>query len=74
MLITEAHFARRNQAYMVQPERKKKVQRSMAAIKAVLGERKTEKINAHNLLMAEKKEEEEEIALIEEISDAKGTK
>ena len=58
MLSTEAHFARRNQAYMVQPERKKKVQKSMAAIKAVLGERKTEKINAHNLLMAKKEGEE----------------
>ena len=74
MLSTEAHFARRNQAYMVQPERKKKVQKSMAAIKAVLGERKIEKINAHKLLKAEKEEGEEEIAVIEEIADTEEKK
>lgn len=74
MLSTEAHFARRNQAYMVQPERKRKVQKSMAAIKAVLGERKSEKIKAHNLLMTEKKEGEGKIATIEEIADIKENK
>jgi hypothetical protein len=41
-----------------QPERWKKVKRSMAVIKVVLGERKHEKINEHALKMQELKMQE----------------
>ena len=38
---------------MVQPERRKKVRKSMGAIKHVLGERKREKIADHKLYLEE---------------------
>ena len=46
MLLTETNLSRRNNLIMPQPERRKKVKRSMAAIKTVLGERKRAKIAA----------------------------
>ena len=57
MLYTEAHIARANQAYHVQPERLRKVKKSMAAIRTVLGERKREKIAQFALKQIEKEEE-----------------
>ncbi len=44
MLLTEKNLSRRKNLKFPQPERWKKVKRSMAAIKVVLGERKREKI------------------------------
>jgi len=40
MLYTEANLSRRKGQYFPQPERARKVKKSMGAIKAVLGERK----------------------------------
>ncbi|EED92541.1 RM47, ribosomal protein 47 mitochondrial large ribosomal subunit, partial [Thalassiosira pseudonana CCMP1335] len=39
MLLTESNLARRHGYYMIQPERRRKVRKSMGAIKHVLGER-----------------------------------
>ncbi len=47
MLLTETNLARRHGYEMVQPERKRKVQKSMGAIKHVLGERKVKKIGEY---------------------------
>jgi large subunit ribosomal protein L47 len=47
MLLTETNLARRHGYEMVQPERKRKVQKSMGAIKHVLGERKLKKIREY---------------------------
>mmetsp|Transcript_31298 Transcript_31298/g.74661 ORF Transcript_31298/g.74661 Transcript_31298/m.74661 type:complete len:230 (+) Transcript_31298:111-800(+) len=44
MLMTEANLARRHGYQMIQPERKRKVRKSMGAIKHVLGERKRVKL------------------------------
>ena len=55
MLLTEGHIARVNSLYLPQPDRKKKVKRSMAAIKCVLGERERE------VSRAEKDEKQGEI-------------
>ena len=44
MLLTEQQLSRRRQLVFPQPERLKKVQKSMGAIKQVLGERKRLKI------------------------------
>ncbi|KAL7535359.1 hypothetical protein ACHAXR_006441 [Thalassiosira sp. AJA248-18] len=44
LLLTESNLARRHGYEMVQPERRKKVRKSMGAIKHVLGERKRKKI------------------------------
>lgn len=44
MLMTESNLARRHGYEMIQPERRKKVKKSMGAIKHVLGERKRKKI------------------------------
>lgn len=60
MLLTEKNLSRRKNLVFPQPERWKKVKRSMAAIKVVLGERKREKIAAHQEKMAERVAEEEE--------------
>ena len=68
MLMTEAHLARVNQLPFPQPDRLRKVKKSMGAIKQVLGERKREKIAATALkqmelaeqLMEEMEEVEEE--------------
>ena len=63
MLLTEKNLSRRKGLRFPQPERWKKVKRSMAAIKVVLGERKREKIAAHKESMAERELEEEERAV-----------
>eukprot|EP00804_Cyclotella_cryptica_P019205 CCRYP_006121-RA/>CCRYP_006121-RA protein AED:0.00 eAED:0.00 QI:2944/1/1/1/1/1/2/112/231 len=55
MLLTESNLARRHGYMMVQPERRKKVRKSMGAIKHVLGERKREKIADHKLYLEELK-------------------
>jgi large subunit ribosomal protein L47 len=47
MLLTEQQLSRRRQLIFPQPERMKKVQKSMGAIKQVLGERKRVKIASH---------------------------
>lgn len=54
MLLTEQQLSRRRNLVFPQPERMKKVRRSMGAIKQVLGERK----RAHLSSLAEKKKEE----------------
>ena len=61
MLLTEQQLSRRRQLIFPQPERFKKVQKSMGAIKQVLGERKREKIAAFKSKM-----EEEMLANIED--------
>lgn len=53
MLLTESNLSRRHGYAMVQPERRKKVQKSMGAIKHVLGERKRAKIADHRAYLAE---------------------
>mmetsp|Transcript_29055 Transcript_29055/g.58148 ORF Transcript_29055/g.58148 Transcript_29055/m.58148 type:complete len:261 (+) Transcript_29055:191-973(+) len=53
MLLTEANLARRHGYYMIQPERRLKVKKSMGAIKHVLGERKRKKIAEHRQYLAE---------------------
>lgn len=60
MLLTEKNLSRRKGLVFPQPERWKKVKRSMAAIKTVLGERKREKIAIHNEKMAERRLLEQE--------------
>lgn len=47
MLLTEQQLSRRRQLIFPQPDRLYKVQKSMGAIKQVLGERKQEKVAAH---------------------------
>lgn len=47
MLLTEQQLSRRRQLIFPQPERTRKVQKSMAAIKTVLGERKRIKVAQH---------------------------
>lgn len=49
MLYTEANHARRKGYMFPQPDRQKKVKKSMAAIKVVLGERKRIKIKDANI-------------------------
>lgn len=44
MLLTESNLARRHSYEMIQPDRRRKVRKSMGAIKHVLGERKRKKI------------------------------
>jgi large subunit ribosomal protein L47 len=51
MLLTEAHLSRRHGLVFPQPERRRKVRKSMGAIKQVLGERKREKLTQHQLNM-----------------------
>lgn len=53
MLLTESNLSRRHGYMMVQPQRRKKVRKSMGAIKHVLGERKRAKIADHKLYLAE---------------------
>jgi hypothetical protein len=55
MLLTESNLARRHGYYMIQPERRRKVRKSMGAIKHVLGERKRAKIADHKLYLEELK-------------------
>ena len=47
MLLTEQQLSRRRQLIFPQPERFKKVQKSMGSIRQVLGERKREAVAAH---------------------------
>lgn len=51
MLLTEKNLCRRIGIFFPQPERWKKVKRSMAAIRTVLGERKRVKVKEHLLKM-----------------------
>ena len=53
MLLTEANLARRHGYMMLQPDRRKKVRKSMGAIRHVLGERKRAKIADHKLYLQE---------------------
>ena len=67
MLLTEANLARRHGYMMIQPDRRKKVRKSMGAIRHVLGERKRAKIADHKLYL----EELERVgALLEELDVA----
>jgi large subunit ribosomal protein L47 len=61
MLLTEQQLSRRRQIIYPQPDRMKKVQKSMGAIKQVLGERKRRKISEH-----QSKLEQELLASVEE--------
>jgi len=54
MLLTEQQLSRRRQLIFPQPERFKKVQKSMGAIRQVLGERKRETVAAHLMRHREK--------------------
>lgn len=53
MLLTESNLARRHSYEMVQPDRRRKVQKSMGGIKQVLGERKRRKIADHRAYLRE---------------------
>ena len=53
MLLTESNLARRHMYEMVQPDRRRKVQKSMGAIKQVLGERKRKKIADYRAYLGE---------------------
>ena len=53
MLLTESNLARRHAFEMVQPERRRKVRKSMGAIKQVLGERKRKKIADYRAYLVE---------------------
>ncbi len=53
MLLTEANLARRHGYQMIQTDRRKKVRKSMGAIRHVLGERKRAKIADHKLYLEE---------------------
>ncbi len=53
MLLTENNLCRRKLIPFPQPDRRQKVKKSMGAIKAVLGERKRDKIAQHALKMAQ---------------------
>ncbi|KAG7359937.1 mitochondrial 39-S ribosomal protein L47 [Nitzschia inconspicua] len=67
MLLTEQQLSRRRQLMFPQPERMYKVQKSMGAIKQVLGERKREKVAAHlasqmeQSMMAESQDQLEDV-------------
>jgi large subunit ribosomal protein L47 len=63
MLLTEQQLSRRRQIIYPQPDRMKKVQKSMGAIKQVLGERKRRKISEH-----QSKLELELLASVEEVN------
>lgn len=53
MLLTEANLARRHGYSLIQPDRRRKVRKSMGAIKHVLGERKRKKIADHKAYLEE---------------------
>lgn len=71
MLFTEGHIARVSANYLSQPERAKKVKRSMAAIKCVLGEREREQIARDDALQASMEGDEIAIAVVDESADTK---
>ena len=52
MILTEKNLSRRHGIIFPQQERQKKVQKSMAAIRVVLGERKRDAIAQHALRMS----------------------
>jgi len=56
MLLTEKQILRRRSIELPQPDRWRKVKKSMAAIRHVMGERKREKIAQHSLKMKEERE------------------
>lgn len=60
MLMTENNICRRKAVPFPQADRRQKVKKSMGAIKAVLGERKQDKIAQHALKMAQLHEAEDE--------------
>ena len=70
MLLTEQQLSRRRQLIFPQPERMKKVRKSMGAIKHVLGERKRLKVAEHEQSRIEKEmlaqAEDEDMAIDEE--------
>ena len=73
MILTEKNLSRRHGILFPQPERQKKVQKSMAAIRTVLGERKRDAIAKHALKMSlqeeglyEQEQEKEEKNEVEE--------
>lgn len=61
MLLTEQQLSRRRQLIFPQPERFQKVQKSMGAIRQVLGERKQKAVAAHL-----ERHREKELAMISE--------
>lgn len=71
MLLTEQQLSRRRQLTFPQPERMRKVQKGMGAIRQVLGERKREKVAAHlssqaeRSMMEESQEQTEEVVVAE---------
>jgi large subunit ribosomal protein L47 len=69
MLLTEQQLSRRRQLTFPQPRRFYKVQKSMGAIKQVLGERKREKVAAHLASQMEKSMMIESQDQMEEIED-----
>lgn len=66
MLLTERQISRRRNIIFPQPERFRKVQKSMGAIKYVLNERKQERIKAHHERKAQEaalqQQQKEEVA------------
>ena len=58
MLLSENQICRQNGVFFPQRERQKKVKKSMAAIKTVLGERKRDKIAQHALKNLEEEDDE----------------
>lgn len=70
MLLTEQQLSRRRQLRFPQPQRITKVQKSMQAIKQVLGERKRQKISEYNTSkLAEAMQEESNAEEIEVITE-----
>jgi len=67
MILTESNLARRKGIIFPQPERETKVKKGMAAIKAVLGERKRERIEQFELRQAEKEEKPNENDDVEDL-------
>jgi large subunit ribosomal protein L47 len=61
MLLTEQQLSRRRQLVFPQPQRFRKVQKSMGAIKQVLGERKIQKIAEHQTRIQEEMQAEAEM-------------
>ena len=68
MLLTEQQLSRRRQLIFPQPERFKKVQKSMGSIRQVLGERKREAVAAH-LARHEEKLQTKELELAARMMD-----
>ena len=70
MLLTEQQLSRRRQLRFPQPQRIMKVQKSMQAIKQVLGERKRQKISdANTSKLAEAMQEESNAEEIEMVGE-----